>query len=307
VLSLNPKLVKAHQLLALLYLQEDKLDLAKKTLRTAGRIDANNTITLRYLKEVNARLREKSPSKKQKEEDLISYQSGNETIIMPKRFKESSLGMSLVYIVIGLIVGAAVTSWLIVPNVRNQAKEDAQKQIVEASDTIATNGQTIKDLEAQVEELQQELDDASENNEKVKTQISSYENLLQAYVSYSGNDVTSAEEQLGKVKKKYLSSSAKEIYNQLNDVVQEKNLAQLYQAGYNSYQSGKYEEAIESLQQIVDAKEDYKDGYAAYYLAQSYRRGGDLASAKPYYQYLVENYPNTERARTASNYANATE
>lgn len=30
VLSLNPKLVKAHQLLALLYLQDNKLELAKK-------------------------------------------------------------------------------------------------------------------------------------------------------------------------------------------------------------------------------------------------------------------------------------
>lgn len=87
VLSLNPKLVKAHQLLALLYLQDNKLELAKKTLRNAGKIDTNNTTTLRYLREVNARLKEKSPSKKPKDDDLISYQSGNETIIMPKRFK----------------------------------------------------------------------------------------------------------------------------------------------------------------------------------------------------------------------------
>lgn len=66
VLSLNPKLVKAHQLLALLYLQDNKLELAKKTLRNAGKIDTNNTTTLRYLREVNARLKEKSPSKKPK-------------------------------------------------------------------------------------------------------------------------------------------------------------------------------------------------------------------------------------------------
>lgn len=65
VLSLNPKLVKAHQLLALLYLQDNKLELAKN-LRNAGKIDTNNTTTLRYLREVNARLKEKSPSKKPK-------------------------------------------------------------------------------------------------------------------------------------------------------------------------------------------------------------------------------------------------
>ena len=144
-----------------------QLELAKKTLRNAGKIDTNNTTTLRYLREVNARLKEKSPSKKPKDDDLISYQSGNETIIMPKRFKESSIGATLVYIVIGLIVGTAITAFLIVPSVRNKAKEDAQRKLVEASDTISTNGQTIKDLEGQVEDLKNQLEEQTTNNEKV--------------------------------------------------------------------------------------------------------------------------------------------
>jgi tetratricopeptide (TPR) repeat protein len=307
VLSLNPKLVKAHQLLALLYLQEDKLDQAKRTLRNAGKIDVNNTTTLRYLKEVNARLKEKSPSKKPKDDDLISYQSGNETIIMPKRFKESSIGATLVYIVIGLIVGTAVTSWLIVPNVRNKAQEDAQKQIVEASDTIATNGQTIKDLEEQITDLQDQLEEAADDNEKVKDQISSYENLLQAYVAYYGEDIETAGKKLDKVNTKYLSKKAKTIYKDLHSIVQEKYLAQLFQDGYKAYQYGKYEDAITLLQEIVDEQEDYNEGSAAYYLAQSYRKNGDLTSAKPYYQYVIDNYPDTERARTSQNYANAQE
>ena len=29
---------------------------------------------------------------------------------------------------------------------------------------------------------------------------------------------------------------------------------------------------------------------------------GDLASAKPYYQYVVDNYAGTEKARTSKNY-----
>lgn len=33
----------------------------------------------------------------------------------------------------------------------------------------------------------------------------------------------------------------------------------------------------------------------------------DLKSAKPYYQYVIENYPDTERARTSQNYVDAQE
>ena len=305
VLSMNPKLIKGHQLLALLYLQDGKLELAKKSLRNAGKIDANNTPTLRYLKEVNTQLKEKSPSKKPKDDDLISYQSGNETIIMPKRFKESSLGSMLAYIVTGLIVGAAVTAFLIVPNVKNQAKEDAKQQILEASDTISSNGQTIKDLEQQVSDLQAQLDEEANNNEKVADQIKTYERLLNAYVSYTADDVIAAGQALDKVNTSYLSKKAKSIYKDLNDEVRSQYLDKLYQEGYGYYQRGKYEDAITDLQKIVDEEEDFQDGSAAYYLAQSYRKNGDLDSAKPYYQYVIDKHPGTERARTSQNYVDA--
>lgn len=305
VLSMNPKLIKGHQLLALLYLQDGKLELAKKSLRNAGKIDANNTTTLRYLKEVNTQLKEKSPSKKPKDDDLISYQSGNETIIMPKRFKESSLGSTLAYIVTGLVVGAAVTAFLIVPSVKNQAKEDAKQQILEASDTISSNGQTIKDLEQQVSDLQDQLEEEANNNEKVADQIKTYERLLNAYVSYTADDVIAAGQALDKVNTSYLSKKAKSIYRDLNDEVRSQYLDKLYQEGYGYYQRGKYEDAITDLQKIVDEEEDFQDGSAAYYLAQSYRKNGDLDSAKPYYQYVIDKHPGTERARTSQNYVDA--
>lgn len=305
VLSMNPKLIKGHQLLALLYLQDGKLELAKKSLRNAGKIDANNTTTLRYLKEVNTQLKEKSPSKKPKDDDLISYQSGNETIIMPKRFKESSLGSTLAYIVTGLVVGAAVTAFLIVPSVKNQAKEDAKQQILEASDTISSNGQTIKDLEQQVTDLQDQLEEEANNNEKVADQIKTYERLLNAYVSYTADDVIAAGQALDKVNTSYLSKKAKSIYKDLNDEVRSQYLDKLYQEGYGYYQRGKYEDAITDLQKIVDEEEDFQDGSAAYYLAQSYRKNGDLDSAKPYYQYVIDKHPGTERARTSQNYVDA--
>lgn len=307
VLSMNPRMVKAHQLLALLYLQEDKLELAKRSLRNAAKIDASHITTLRYMQEVNRRLKEKSPSKKKQDEDLISYQSGNETIIMPKRFKESTVGTTLVSIVIGLLIGTAVTSFLIVPTVRNRLKEESRQQMLEASDTISSNGQELKEMEGKIDTLQQQLLEEQENSEKVKDQTGAYEKLLNAYVAYISEDFTTAGTELDKVKSKYLSPKAKTIYDELNGVVKEKYFAQLYREGYAAYQRGKYAEAIESLKQITDEQEDYHEGYAAYYLAQSYRRSNDLESAQPYYQYVIDNYPNTERARTALNYVNAQE
>ena len=39
----------------------------------------------------------------------------------------------------------------------------------------------------------------------------------------------------------------------------------------------------------------------------SHRKNNKLETAKQYYQYVVDNYPGTERARTSQNYVDAQE
>jgi tetratricopeptide (TPR) repeat protein len=303
VLSLNPKLVKGHQLLALLYIQDGKYDQAKKTLRTAGKIDTDNTTTLRYLKEVNARLKENSSRKKNTaSDDLISYQSGNETIIMPKRFKESSLGSTILSIVIGLVIGAAVTAWLFIPQVKKQSQTDANQQLIKANDTISTNNQTIAALQEEVDRLQAQIDSVEDNSEEVQSEIDAYENLLAACNLYLGGDVTGTESALAEIEKDSLSSGAQKTYQSLKDVVDSLYIETRYQEGYELYNSNDYENAAVALQEVADADIDYDSGNCAYYLAQSYRKSGETDLAIPYYQYILDNYPNTQRAKTAKNY-----
>lgn len=56
------------------------------------------------------------------------------------------------------------------------------------------------------------------------------------------------------------------------------------------------------MEKVVQAEEDYQDGYAIYYLAQSYRQTGDAENAKKYYQRMVELHPGTQRARSSQRY-----
>lgn len=305
VLSLNPKLVKGHQLLALLYMQEKQPEKAKRALRDAGRIDTDNTTTLRYLKEVNRQLKEKGKDNKPKNDDLISYQSGNETIIMPKRFRESSLGGTLGYILIGLIVGVAATVFLIVPGVKSKIKEDAKNSLLDANDTISNNAITISDLERQIEDLQNQIDESESKDSEEKAKTAAYEDLLNAYVAYTSEDTVSAGSYLEKIDSSMLSGQALETYNTINDSVSATYLEDLYNEAYGYYTAYDYENAAKSFQKIVDQDGSYRDGSAAYYLAQSYRKLEKMEDAKKYYQYILDNYPGTEKANTAANYVDA--
>lgn len=301
VLSMNPKLVKAHQLLALLYIREGKYEQAKKTLRNAGKIDENNTTTLRYLKEVNRKLREMNPKKKKKD-DLISYQSGNETIIMPANFKDNSAIQTIVNIVIGIALGVGITVFLLLPNIKQQAKSDANTALKAANDTISTKEQEISALENRVEDLTKEMEETAQASKGVETKMASYEQLLNAYVSYVAEDLDAAGQALENVNQEDLSDRAKATYQDVNAKVNERYLATAYQEGYRAYNRGDFERGVEELGKVVAMDEAYEDGNALYYLAQSYRRLEDMTQAVFYFEKFIEQYPGTERARVAQSY-----
>ena len=133
VLSLNPKFIRAHQLLALLYMDSEQWDRAERELRKCMDIDRNNTLTLRYLKEVEMQLTPDENSKqtgRRKKDDAVRYQSDNEIIIQPLNVKEQkSAGLSsLINIAIGLIIGLAVMYFLVVPAAVSNANNEILNQ-----------------------------------------------------------------------------------------------------------------------------------------------------------------------------------
>lgn len=310
VLSLNPRLVKGHQLLALLYMQEGNLEMARKSLRNAGRIDANNTTTLRYLREVNQKLHKDQPAKREKKEkkgrekeELVSYQSGNETIIHPATFKDNSVWTTILNIVIGAAIGVLVTWFLIVPSMKQGAVSDANLAVREANDTISTKNQTIKTLEGQIEALEGQVEELSKLEDHSPEVAAMYEQLLTAYQSYLARDYTAAGTVLEQLDEASLTGSkAKEIYDIMSEPVNEQNIATMYTEGAAAYNARNFEEAVQKLQPVVDSEEGYEDGYAMYYLAHSYRELGDKENALRYYQRFAELKPGTKRAAASQNY-----
>lgn len=301
VISLNPKLIKGHQLLALLYMQEGKYDLANKALRNAAKIDANNTTTLRYQNEVKQKLQENG-SKKKKKDDLISYQSGNDTIIMPANFKDNSAWQTILNIVIGVALGIALTVFLLLPGIQQKSKSESNEALKAVNDTLSTKEQTISSLESQVEDLTKQAKEAKESSDNVESKMNSYEQLLSAFASYAAGDMEAAGNALESIKASDLSGSAKTVYDEIYAKVNEQYLSTMYQEGYRAYTKGDYPQAIEKLLKVAELDETYQNGNTVFYLAQSYRRADNMADAVVYYRKVLEQSPGTERARVAKIY-----
>ena len=301
ILSINPKLVKAHQLLALLYIRDRKYDLARKSQRAAEKIDRGNTTTMGYLAEIDGHTgngQEKS-KKQKKKESTVEYNTGNDTIIQPTNLRDNSGWMMILNILVGLVIGVTVTCFLIVPNIQQTLQKDANTAVSDANDAIAAKNQEIKELEEQVTKLTRNVEDANEEKDVSAAQTVSYQKLLLAYQSYQQGGLEEATATLQEVDKKQLDAGAKQVYDSIQTEIHSKFLETAYNDGYSAYMSRNYQQAAELLQKVVDMDDTYNNGDAIYYLAQSYRCIEEYQKAADLYQKVIDEYPSSYKANNA--------
>lgn len=317
VLSYNPKYVQAHQLLALLYINSEEWEKANRELVKCIQVDANNTTTLRYLKEVKHMLMPeeavKSSPKKKQAEDVVRYQSGNETIIQPVNMKETKGVSSLLNLGIGLVIGVAIACFLILPGKIQNAKAGINDELRVVSEQSDAKTATIDELEQKVANL-------TEDKTRLEEELSAYEGtsgdlkvtdgLMMAVSSYLTNpedietialyleaveEEEAAEE--GEVSK---TDAFQVLYDELLELVGEKLVEHYYVAGYESYRGEDYEEAIPNLQRAY--RYDNTKVEALFYLANSYHRSGSDDVAKETYAQVIDNFPDTEFASKSETY-----
>ncbi len=309
VLSMNSRLVKGYQLLALLYMEEGKYGHARKELRAAAEIDTSNIITLRYLREVNLKMGEESHSgkeqkKKEKKRKSTSYQSGNDTIIQPTNIKDFTPLSIILNLALGVGIGMMIVWFLVIPAMRQDKVSDAKKAEVEASDSLAERNQEIKSLESQIEKLESQLEQKEDASTAAQKVVDNYEAFLKIYDAYAKQDILGAGDMMGQIDITLLGAQARASYNTLKAQIDEQYTEVVYQQAEEDYKALRYAEAVTGLEKVVAAEEDYNDGYAIYYLANSYRETGDIENAKKYYQRMVELHPGTQRAGRSQQYLN---
>ena len=299
VLSLNPKFVAGHQLLALLYIQDGQYNEARKELNIANKIDVRNTTTLRYSREVRDKLKEQNQKrKKPKKDDVVSFQDGNDTIVMPNSsFRDmiDNTKASVVNILVGLVIGLLICFFLVIPTIRQRASENAAATLVDTNEELTNSASNVSSLKKKVEELNQELEKYTGKSDAV----GSYEKLMEAKEFFDANNLDKAGEALNSVNRDLLSERGQAMYDVIHAAVYAKILEETYNTAEQAYWKEDYNAAKESFAQVVFIDQTYHNGDALFYLAESQWNTWDFDNAKETYQKVIDQYPNTSHARTA--------
>lgn len=310
VLSINPKYVRAHQLLALLYINSEEWEKAERELRKCCQIDTNNTITLRYLKEVENMLMPEepvkgTPKKKSAADNVIRYQSGNETIIQPVNMKESKGVTSLINLGLGVIIGVAIACFLILPG-----KIQSEKSVI--NDELRAVSEQLDAKTATIDELEQKVQKLTDDNAVLTEDLASYQGtdgtllasdgLMLAVSAYMQNseDIATVAGHLEAIEtaegaeEQEKTEAFSKLYSDFMIQAGPKLAEYYYEIGNTSYRDDKFEEAIPNLERAYFY--DPNNGEALFYLGNCYYNTGDNDSAKVIYAQVIDNFPGTEKA-----------
>lgn len=304
VVMTHPTLLKAQQLLALLYLHTEQYSRARQVLRTARKLDTANETTLRYLHELTRQRGGRGRKvEKKKKEDAVEYSLGNETIIQPKHsaIREMAGHLAVANIFIGAAIGAAIIWFLVAPAVHQSQSDRMNSQMREYSEQIDALQAQISAQTRTLDEYRAAGDDAAAATAKAQATSASYESLLTVSdQNRSGeySDATLADTLLS-ITRDSLGAEGQALYDELASDIYPNACRTNFRSGTNALDAQNYADAVTYLAKVVQMDSTYNGGEALFRLAQAYLGNGDTENATTYFQRVVSEYGDSEYAAEA--------
>ena len=300
VIRINPKFIRAYQLLALIYIHNEEYGKAYKAVRTALEINRSDVTCLRYRKELASFLGRKSKSAAKREE-ILKKANESKGVVVPTYRESSGLFQAVLHVFGGIFLGLLVCRFLVIPGIRQQIQRDTNEKIMSYGDQLSGKDAQIQSLESQIAQLEEEQESANTQLESYTGQngvVDAYETMLQVLENYYNGDYLTAVDLFGQLDESTVDGEVyQEIYQRLNEEFSAGSRDELYTRGYQAYQSNDYETAMQYFLQCLEIDPDYVD--AMYWLGLCYHNTGDKATADTYYTRVIEEYPETSYAQSA--------
>ncbi len=329
ILGSYPHFVKGFLLLALLYIDAGNYDKAKKALKRVLKIDKNNTLAIKYMYGMEAtpeeiiKVREDAAKLNVDNEEgyddedeepltigeIVEEQlrqiDNNENPLQVGKYKEMNFSKhTLVYVIVGLLLGALATYFLFLPNVKDKIDADYKQEELVYTDEIAKKNLTITNLESKIGSLEESNDKLTKELDSSPADLSAaeaYERLIAATNYYNSEDkLSAAVELIGISEAVFTSDTTKEMYNKIKNNCFTEAANKLFTDGKELYDAGDYEGALEAFKKSVSLNEESEDGL--YYLAMTYELNNLHDEASQYFTLLNEKFPESEYHNSITQY-----
>ena len=225
ILAQNSKLIKGYHLLALIQMKNREWNKARRTLKKAAHIDKTNTTTLRFLREVDEQTGVTTRLEKQKK-GLFRNGSNrrsdtdadsSEMVVQAPVYRERNRISLFVILMSGIIAGAGAFWLLAVPAIRQNIYSEANQQIVQYSESLASQGAELSKAQGEAKESGDTAEEVTQQLTTEQAKSQSYEALMTAYLYYQQQNLDEAALSIQKVQVDVLTDSMKSIYTTIRD------------------------------------------------------------------------------------------
>lgn len=309
VVGENPHFVKAHLLLALLYMEREDYTKAGKSLYKVLRIDKNNAKAQYYMSIVKSKTGREEIEKRKLKQAFSHRKMEDDDVIIPPTYKETTGWQTIINIIVGLCLGAAVVFFLVMPpktraiNVaHNQEMLQFHQQLSDSNNEKTRLEAEADDMSEQVTQLQDQLNAIGDSQSQLIVQ---YDNLLTALNMYRKEELTKAAELYTALDVALVQADEvfMSVYNELNADMVESGTPLLMLRGQEAVAAGDDNTALDYYNKCMVLKPS--DPELWYEIGMIYQRKDDKDSANEWFGRIVREFPDSEtavKAQTARGY-----
>lgn len=299
VININPRLLKAYQLLALLYIQTGQYAKALAILNRCLEVDRGNLCARAYINDLQTR-----KLVQDKKERLKAGEKERADVVIPTKVRDVGTYVTNgLYILLGVVLALGIFWYAIVPEVRGEYESvsrytaneyegkisDLNKEITDLNTQVESLNHTIADMEKSAEDAKQNYEQSANDSETV---LEGYNKLLDIFALYVNHDylnVKSAFDELS------LQDSEVEgyqnAYRMVRDNLQSEMPNQLLVWANYYRDTGDFAHAAEYYDAILAQQQD---GSVLYWAGVSHQNLGQTDQAITCYTGVAENFVETE-------------
>ena len=298
----KPNFVKAHLLLALLYMEHGDYVKAGKSLFKVLQIDNNNEKATRYMEYVKEHTGKAEVEKRKLKNAFSHREMQDDDVILPPTYKENTGWQSIINIGIGLVLGAVMVVFLIMPARERALNYEHNQEMQSYTDKLNLANQETDKLKLQVEDYQKQKEDAEGQLNDLKgdsgSTVNQYATLAKILDAYRKGDMNTAVlSYVDMDQSKITDDSSVAILNEIKADMDTNVPAVLMAAAVQSNSVGDYDTALRYYEKYMEFND--KNPEVIYNMGMVYKAKGDTDNANQMFGQVIMNFADSEFAEKA--------
>ena len=302
VVEFNPHFVKAHLVLALLHMSHGDYTKAGKSLQKGLQIDKNHPKALWYMSIVKSHTGRAEVERRKMDTAFSHKQMQDDDIILPPSYKETTGWLTIINIIAGLLLGAAVIWFLVLPAMERQLNQKHNLELTGVLEQVNQKNKELAEIQSRLDSMEEErnsavttLQDMETNEENV---IRQYERLVQLLKAREGQDMNTVALVYSEMDISLITDpDTAAVVAEFTAYMDSEGYQILADMGNRARDGGNQDEALGFYQKSLNVKGD--NPQVIYDMAGIYAARDERDQANELFGQVIMNYPGTELAELA--------